>query len=119
MITISEDVALELLEKRLKEALDAWGNVDDMDLFMDMYEYLIESGADFIDFDPMVIVDNDVVNYCVVLRREDNADDFDKVLSIWMNDEREVLNGTLEYYNGYYIIEACDQQHEKFLLRYC
>lgn len=111
-VNIDENTLLEMLSDRVK----AWRDGEIADLFVKMYENQIDSGCfEGCDFDPMVIVDNDVVNYCSVIEEGDS--DFDKLLSLYKNDDSDVSCESFE--NGSYsFIEAVSDDEKLILVRY-
>ena len=77
-VKLDEDTALNLLTDRVR----AWRSGEVAELFDKMYENYIDSGVfEGAEFDPMVIVDNDVVNYCHVIEEGDS--DFEKIKNLY------------------------------------
>ena len=113
-ITISNEYALELLENRLNLALEWWGDINDKDLFLDMYERYLDNGC-FSELDPMDIVDNDIVNYCRVITKDDA--DYKKLLELYEAGEYDV---SCEEFQEYRIsfIESVSEDKERFLIRH-
>lgn len=68
-VKIDEDKALDLLMDRVAHWTD---DEDVQELYKQMYENYIFGGCfDGIDFDVMLIVDNDYINYCKVICKGD------------------------------------------------
>lgn len=109
-IKIDEDTALNMLCDRV----DFW--TDDKktrELFYKMYENLINSGCfDGCEFDPMIIVDNDYINYCHVV----SADECPELVKLYKAGEYNISCEGL----GYSFIEAVDDEEKPglFLVRY-
>lgn len=90
-VKLDRDTAYNMLYDRL----DAWGKTQDpvvKQLFADMYESYIDEGVfDGCEFDPMVIVDNDVVNYCTTLYKSElKARDWKKLVKAWDDGDHDV-----------------------------
>ena len=68
-VKIDEDKVLDLLIDRVA----CWTDDKDIqELYKQMYENYIFGGCfDGIDFDVMLIVDNDYINYCKVIYKDD------------------------------------------------
>ena len=78
-VKINKDDALNALVDRVKHWTD---DCKEIELFSKMYEDYIWNGCfNGGDFDIMSIVDNDWVNYCVIIRPEDK--DFKKLLKVY------------------------------------
>lgn len=112
-VKIDEDTALDMLMDRLS----VWtSDTDTIELFSDMYEkYIDDRVFDGVDFDVMVIVDNDYVNNCYTLERtEENAEDFDKLVAIYDDGycyfENENITGSC--------IESVNGDKDYMLIRY-
>lgn len=71
LVRIDEDTAIEMLMDRV----GYWSNDDTVyELYHQMYENYVYGGVfDGGEFDIMVIVDNDYVNYCDVISDGDEA----------------------------------------------
>ena len=111
-VRIDEDTLLEMLTNRVKE----WRDGEIAELFNKMYENQVYSGCfEDCDFDPMVIVDNDIVNYCTVIEKEDA--DFEKLLNLYHEGESDVSCESFE--NGSYsFIESVSDDEDLILVRY-
>lgn len=102
----------------LIERLKVWTNdPETIALFEKMYESYIGGGCfDGCEFDPLVIVDNDWVNYCQVISAGD--ENFDAVLKEYKENYgcRDISCGN----TGYSFIEAVDNEDEPtaFLVRF-
>lgn len=107
----------ELLNMLL-DRLDYWGREDERDLYEKMYQNYLDSGVfECMEFNVNYIVDNDVVNYCSVISREDYPKDYDKLLELYEKGERDVSCEEFEELNVSYI-EAVSHYDEKMLIRY-
>lgn len=107
----------ELLEMLL-DRLSYWGRDDERDLWEEMYQSYLDSGVfSSMDFNVKSIVDNDVVNYCSVISREDYPNDYDKLLELYEKGERDVSCEEFEELNVSYI-EAVSFYDEKMLIRH-
>ena len=107
----------ELLEMLL-DRLSYWGREDERDLYEIMYQNYLDSGAfESMEFNVNYIVDNDVVNYCSVISREDYPKDYDKLLELYEKGERDVSCEEFEELNVSYI-EAVSHYDEKMLIRH-
>lgn len=108
----------ELLEMLL-DRCDAWDTSrDNKDLFEKMYQHYLDSGVfESGEFDVKVIVDNDVVNYCDVITKEDYPQDFEKLLELYHQGEYDVSCENFEDIHPSYI-EAVSDDEERILIRY-
>lgn len=110
-IKIDENKALEMLVDRVKVWKD---NKEVIKLFESMYENYIDNGVfEGVDFDPMVIVDNDVINYCSVVEVGDNY--FEKIKKVY--DEQGIGDCSCEDCEGNFI-EAVNDDETMFLIRW-
>ena len=115
---LEESVNLSIHEDDLKELLcdrvDFWIggslNQEEANLFYQMYEDYVDGGVfeGFKDFNAAFIVDNDVVNYCKIIKKGD--DFFDEVARAYEEGE------SLEV--GDYYIEQVNDDGTMFLVRY-
>ena len=113
-VKIDNDVLLNLLCDRV----DYWREPDGetAKLFYKMYENYIDNGCfDGASFDPMLIVDNDIVNYCSVV--EEGEKDFPKLLELYKQGEYDVSCEDFEEYKVSYI-EAVSDDETSILVRY-
>jgi hypothetical protein len=112
-VKIDEMAALDLLMGRVRVWTD---DPKTLDLFQKMYESYIYDGCfDGCEFDPMVIVDNDWVNYCTVIDETD--ENWDKIKKLF----KENGCGDVSCEDvGYSFIESADDDDEPtaFLMRY-
>lgn len=77
-IKIDEDMALEMLVNRVKFWTD---DIVTIRLYESMYENYIDSGCfDNAEFNVMMIVDNDYINWCEVISEGDDAYEVIKIL---------------------------------------
>lgn len=109
-LLIDENDALDLLMNRLSH----WTDDDTTHkLYEAMYEHYIAGGVfECYEFDVMVIVDNDYINYCDVIGPGD--DDYNEIKKLY--DENGCGDISCEYDGGYNFIEA--EHNGYFLLRY-
>lgn len=115
---LEESVNLSIDEDDLKELLcdrvDFWVgqslNDKEAELFYQMYEDYVDGGVfeGYKDFNVAFIVDNDVVNYCKIIKKGD--DFFDEVARAYEEGE------SLEV--GDYYIEQVNDDGTMFLVRY-
>ena len=104
----------------LLDRCDAWEtSKENKDLFEKMYEHYIDSGCfEGADLNIMSIVDNDVVNYCSVLYKEDtNKEDCEKLMKLYNEGEYDVSCEEFEDINPSFI-EAISDDEERILVRY-
>ena len=108
----------ELLEMLL-DRLSYWGRDDERELYEQMYQNMLDGGVfECGEFNVMSIVDNDVVNYCSVLYKEDtNKKDWKKLLKLYNEGERDVSCERFEDISPSYI-EAVSDDEERILIRY-
>lgn len=107
----------ELLEMLL-DRLSYWGRDDERDLYERMYQNMLDDGCfEASEFNVMSIVDNDVVNYCDVITKEDYPLDFEKLLELHHNGEHDVSCESFEDISPSYI-EAVSDDEERILIRY-
>lgn len=114
-VRVDSDVLLDMLVDRL----DFWTSLDDEDkeLFSQMYENNINGGLfEGAEFSVMHIVDNDVVNWCSVLHKDElSKEDFNKLKKLYDEGERDVSCESFEYGNiGF--IEA--MREDRILVRW-
>jgi len=119
-VKIDTDTALQMLSDRL----DVWPataydqSPDEKALFMDMYSNMIDCGCfDGGEFDPVVIVDNDVVNNCRVVRASDNLDDWKKLVAVYKNGDCDISCETFEELGHADYIEAMNEDAGLCLVR--
>lgn len=114
MINISEDRLLDLLMNRFCEFTGLEPDTEEYKLFEKMYKRAIDDGIfeSIEDFRPEVIVDNDYVNYCTVIRKYD--DDYKEVKKLYKK------NGCCDISceTCYGFIEAANEEGDIFLVRY-
>lgn len=110
-VKIDENTALNLLMDRV----EFWTDDEDVKkLYEQMYELHIESGYfDDIEFDVMLIVDNDYINYCRVIREGDA--DYAEIDKIYKNQglgdcscetEKSGYSFIEAEYNGMYLVSC-------------
>lgn len=97
-VKIHKDTLLNMLIDRL----DYWEvsrDRENQELFITMYEDMIDSGCfESIAFDPMNIVDNDVVNWCSVIKKDSiSEEDWERLEKFYENGERDV---SCEYFDS-------------------
>ena len=88
-ITLENDEALDMLMNRLSVWTD---DKKEQDLYKQMYESYIEDGCfDGGNFDVMSIVDNDYVNYCSTIYKEDcSEEDWNKLIELYDEGYRDI-----------------------------
>jgi hypothetical protein len=108
----------ELLEMLL-DRCNAWGTSENnIDLFEKMYQSYLDGGVfDNGEFNVMSIVDNDVVNYCNVITKEDCPQDFEKLLELYHQGEHDVSRERFEDISPSFI-EAVSDDETRILIRY-
>lgn len=99
-ITIDNEVLITMLENRI----DFWTNDPIVqELYSEMYENYVDAGCfdGFKEFDPMVIVDNDYVNYCSVIELE-NGEEAPSVGEEYDSDDYGLVTveARYNYYDG-------------------
>ena len=119
-VKINENKALQMLLDRC----EAWEtSKDNIDLFEKMYENYINLGCfDDAEFDVMQIVDNDVVNWTSVLYKNDYDTkeykaDFEKLLKLYKDGERDVSCETFDSIGKISFIEAVSDDESRILIR--
>lgn len=113
LVNISNDTLLDMLCDRVR----VWRDGKEAYLLCKMYENYIDEGVfDGGDFDPMIIVDNDVVNNCQTI--EAGEKDFDKLIKLYKNGDYDVSCEDFEEYKISFI-EAVDDEKDPtmFLVR--
>ena len=112
-IKINKDVLLNILEERL-EIWEASKSPEVKALFLTMYENYIDNGVfDEQELDPALIVDDDVVNWCAVVKSGD--EDFNKLLELYKAGEYDVSCEHLDC--GASFIEAVSDNEDLILIR--
>lgn len=113
-IKINKDVLLNMLEERLK-IWEASKSPEVKALFLKMYENCLDAGI-FAEqeFDPALIVDDDVINWCAVVKPDDK--DFNKLLEFYKAGEYDVSCEHLD--RGASFIEAVSDDEDLILIRY-
>lgn len=107
----------ELLEKLL-DRLSYWGRDDERELYEQMYQNMLDGGVfESGEFNVMSIVDNDVVNYCDVITKDDYPQDFKKLLELHQQGEYDVSCESFEEISPSYI-EAVSDDETRILIRY-
>ena len=107
----------ELLEMLL-DRLSYWGRDDERDLYEQMYQSYLDGGVfESGEFNVKSIVDNDVVNYCGVITKEDYPLDFEKLLELHHNGEHDVSCEDFEDINPSFI-EAVSDDETRILIRH-
>lgn len=102
----------------LLDRLDYWGRGDEKDLYEQMYQNYLDSGCfESSEFNVMSIVDNDVVNYCDVITKEDYPQDFEKLLKLHQEGECDVSCEEFEEISPSFI-EAVSDDETRILIRY-
>lgn len=110
-VKIDSDELYEMLCDRVR----FWRNGEVADLFDKMYErYCDEEYFEGAEFDVREIVDNDVVNWCSVIGKDDP--DFDRLLELYHEGEYDVSRESLDCGASY--IEAVSDDEDMILIRY-
>ena len=114
MINISKNRLLNLLMNRFCEFTGSGEDTEEYKLFEQMYQRAIDDGIfeSIEDFRPEVIVDNDYVNYCTVIRKDD--DDYKEVKELY--EKNGYCDISCETCYGF--IEAANKEGNIFLVRY-
>ena len=114
MINISGDRLLNLLMNRFCEFTGLESDTEEYKLFKQMYQRAIADNIfeSIEDFRPEVIVDNDWVNYCTVIRKDD--DDYKEVKELY--EKNGCCDISCETCYGF--IEAANEKGDVFLVRY-
>lgn len=113
-IKINKDVLLNILEERL-EIWEASKSPETKALFLKMYKNDLDAGIySGHEFDPALIVDDDVVNWCAVVKSGD--EDFNKLLELYKAGEYDVSCEHLDC--GASFIEAVSDNEDLILIRY-
>jgi hypothetical protein len=111
-IKIDEEKVVDMLIDRLKFWTD---DTDLIALYEQMYKSYIDCGVfESVELDPMIIVDNDYINYCDVISPEDNC--YDDIKSLFDRDGLGDISCDYELNSGYSFIEA--EHNGYFLVRY-
>lgn len=116
-VTLENDEALDMLMNRLSVWTD---DKEVQDLYEQMYENYIEGGCfDGGSFNVMEIVDNDYVNYCSILTKEDcSEEDWNKLVELYNDGERDI---SCEHFEGdaiwHSFIEAMNDDRTIALMR--
>lgn len=112
LVRIDEDTALEMLLDRLEH----WTSDETTyHLYEAMYQSYIDSGCfEGMEFDVMVIVDNDYVNYCDVISEGDEA--YEDIKELYEREGITDISCEDELNHGYSFIEA--EYDGSFLVRY-
>lgn len=109
IVKIDKDDALDMLIDRLRMM---WSDDDDeVELYSEMYENYIDGGVfDNREFNVSEIVDNDWVNYCDIIRADD--DYYDECMEAIKRGDNELENG--DYIEAY---RELDDGKHIFLVR--
>lgn len=97
-VKIHKDILLNMLIDRL----DYWSNsinYEEKDLLIDMYERYIDDGIfEYCEFNLHDIVDNDVVNWCSVIKKDSiSEEDWERLEKFYENGKRDV---SCEYFDS-------------------
>lgn len=102
----------------LLDRVDYWGREDERELWEKMYQSLIDSNYfQTNEFDEMYIVDNDIINYCDTITKEDYPEDFKKLINLHHKGQYDVSCENFEKIHPSFI-EAVSQDETKILIRY-
>ena len=117
-VTISNDLFLELLENRLDTALELWSSPDYKDLYMEMYKNYCDEGVFEGVVDINEIIDNDIINYTAVITKDDEPEDYQKLLNLYKKGNYDISCDNGELKHNFSFIEAVDEKHGYILGRY-
>lgn len=111
LVNINNEMALNMLMERL----EFWTKDDiTYHLYEQMYENYVYGGVfDNGDFDIMQIVDNDYINWCHVIDKEDVA--YEDIKKLYDKQGLGDISCEHEYNNGFSFIEA--EYEGNFLVR--
>lgn len=112
MITVQIDES-EVLDMLL-DRVEFWTKDHDViELFKDMYSSYLDSGVfDNTELDIKNIVDNDCVNWCLII--DDSDSNFEKIMEFALAGEHDISCEDL----GYSYIEAFNEDKGLILVRY-
>lgn len=111
LVEIDEDDFLEMLMDRVRFWTD---DKTTLELYEKMYkDYCDEGVFEGTKASIMEIVDNDYVNYCKVITKEDD-ENFDKILEAHKNGDGDISCDNL----GYSYVEAVNDDETAALVRY-
>lgn len=111
-VKVDSDTLFDMLHDRVRY----WRDGATAELFDKMYEHYCDEGLfEGCEFDPMSIVDNDVVNWCSVVEKGEK--DFDKLLELYHQGEYDVSCEDFEEYRVSFI-EAVSDDEDLILIRY-
>lgn len=116
-ITLENDEALDMLMNRLKTWTD---DKEEQDLYEQMYENCINDGVfDSGNFNVMSIVDNDYVNNCSIVTKDECSEkDWDKLVQLYFDGVHDI---SCEEFEGdtiwHSFIEAMNDKRTMALLR--
>jgi hypothetical protein len=112
LVNIDDEKVVDLLLERLSYWTD---DETTHKLYEQMYENYVDSGCfDGMEFDVMVIVDNDYVNYCDVVSEGDEA--YEDIKKLYEQEGISDISCEDELNNGFSYIEA--EYDGSFLCRY-
>ena len=118
-VTLDEDYLLDMLMNRLHDFAHLEPTDIEYKLYEEMYQSYIDSGAfeGMKEFDPMVIVDNDWVNYCEVVGPGDDEHNYNELVKIY---NEQGLGDVSTEDVGFSYIEAAREENGKlyFLCRW-
>lgn len=105
-VLLDEDYVVDLLVKRV----EFWTQDEDIiDLYRKMYENIIDC-FDGAELDVSMIVDNDYINKCKIIRKGNK--DYNKVKKLAMNNKSDCSENTV-----YDHIEAFNDDYSLILVR--
>ena len=110
-VKIDEDELLDMLMSRV----EYWTkDKTTLELFQNMYQEYIDGGLfEGTELDVGVIVDNDYINYCVVV--DESTEEFKQIKEVY--DEQGLGDCSCEECEGNFI-EAVNSDETAFLIRY-
>ena len=113
-VIVNNDTLFNMLYDRVNYWKDE--DSDTARLYYKMYERSVDEGIfEGCEFDPMVIVDNDICNWCSVVEKGEK--DFDKLLELYHQGEYDVSCEDFEEYRVSFI-EAVSDDEDLMLIRY-
>lgn len=112
LVRIDEDTAIEMLMARVSH----WTNNEvTHELYRQMYDNYVNGGVfDGGEFDVMVIVDNDYINYCDVISDGDEA--YEDIKKLYDEQGCGDISCEDKFNHGYSFIEA--EYDNSFLVRW-
>lgn len=116
LVNIYNDVLFNLLIERVH----TWTkNIEVIKLYEKMYESYIDNNLfEYMEFDPMVIVDNDYINYCSTFHKDNILKKDYKILLEHIKDGNFDISEEKFSFGKPSFIEAVSDDKESFLIRW-